>query len=68
MPTMRQVRVLAAVIVLSVIAAGAGERVAYAIKVAHLGANAVGITCLNGGDPTGATVNGVLIISCGGGK
>jgi hypothetical protein len=34
-------------------------------KLTRLSPNAIGFACLNGGDPTGQTVQGVLILSCG---
>lgn len=35
------------------------------IHVSHLTPTEVGITCANGGDPTGNKIGDVLIISCG---
>jgi hypothetical protein len=34
-------------------------------RVTRLSANAVGVSCLNGGDPTGRKVGDVLILTCG---
>ena len=34
-------------------------------KVMKLSTSEVGISCLNGGDPTGKKIGNVLIISCG---
>lgn len=35
------------------------------IKSSYLGINAVAVSCRDGADPTGKTMSGVLIISCG---
>jgi hypothetical protein len=34
-------------------------------KTTHLSATQVGITCLNGADPTGTKLGDLLVISCG---
>jgi len=35
------------------------------VKVSHLSDTEVGISCKNGGDPTGKMIGNTLIISCG---
>lgn len=56
-------KAIAAVLILCAFALG--QRAKSVIKVSHLSPTEVGISCLNDGDPTGQTVGGVLIISCG---
>jgi hypothetical protein len=50
---------------MSVAAYGESMRAKYICKVSHLSVNSVGISCLNGGDPTGQKLGDVLVISCG---
>lgn len=40
-------------------------RIEYNYKVTRLSTKEVGISCLNGGDPTGTKLGETLIISCG---
>ena len=40
-------------------------RAKYICKVSHLSVTSVGISCLNGADPTGQKLGDVLVISCG---
>lgn len=40
-------------------------RIEYNYKVSRLSTKEVGISCLNGGDPTGTKLGETLIISCG---
>lgn len=55
------------VIVASLLLAGSltAQHVKYVIKSTHLSESAIGVSCLNGGDPTGRMVGDVLVISCG---
>lgn len=53
------------VILILVGAAIASERTQYIYKLSRLSATEVGISCTNGGDPTGNKIGDTLIISCG---
>ena len=44
---------------------GERQKIEYQYKLTKLSAVELGITCLNGGDPTGVKVGQTLIISCG---
>lgn len=55
---------LAAVLILCGLALAA-DRAKSIIKVSHMSATEVGITCLNGADPTGVKVGDTVIMSCG---
>jgi hypothetical protein len=58
-------RLLIATLALASVAAFATDRVRQIIHVSHLTPTEVGITCANGGDPTGVKTGDVLVISCG---
>ena len=50
---------------LAVVAAIHGDAPKANYKVMHLSPTQVGVSCLNGGDPTGNKIGDLLIISCG---
>jgi hypothetical protein len=43
---------------------GASDRPRSIIHVSHLTTTEIGVTCVNGADPTGSKIDDVLIISC----
>jgi hypothetical protein len=54
-----------AILALILASAIAGAESKYILGVKRLSTSEIGISCANGGDPTGQTVGGTLIISCG---
>lgn len=59
---MKPKSIIAVLLLLGAVAIAAEKSI---IHVSHIGTRTVGITCANGGDPTGQKSGEVLLISCG---
>lgn len=53
------------VLIVASVCWGQSVRKAYVLNYKRLSTEAIGVTCANGGDPTGQKVGDLLIISCG---
>jgi len=62
---MRKTLFVASLLAVFALGAYAKDKVEYIYKLSRLSEREVGISCLNGGDPTGTKVGDTLIISCG---
>jgi len=57
--------IAASLVILFAVAVFAGDKPKNVYKLFHISPTELGISCLNGADPTGRKVDSLVIISCG---